>query len=97
MDYFVTDDLRDRIAAAIAKAQFAFNEGDPYNGPEDADVLADSVITALNFHDRIAAAVNRHYGLQFCQCGWKYDPKTDDSYADHVADAVIAELGADDE
>ena len=46
-----------------------------------------------DLHDRIAAVVNMHYGLQFCQCGWKYDPKLDNSYADHVADAVIRELG----
>jgi hypothetical protein len=37
-------DLRDRIAKAIADAQFAFDNGDPYNGPEDSDVLADAVI-----------------------------------------------------
>jgi len=40
-------DLRTRIAKAIADAQFAFDEGDPYNGPEDAEVLADAVISEL--------------------------------------------------
>jgi hypothetical protein len=40
-------DLRARITKAIADAQFAFDNGDPYNGPEDSDVLADAVIAVL--------------------------------------------------
>ncbi len=40
-------DLRARITKAIADAQFAFDNGDPYNGPEDSDVLADAVIAEL--------------------------------------------------
>ena len=44
----MTDDLRTRIAKAIADAQFAFDEGEPYNGPEDAEVLADAVIRELD-------------------------------------------------
>lgn len=43
----MTNNLRTRIAKAIADAQFAFDQGDPYNGPEDADVLADAVIREL--------------------------------------------------
>lgn len=41
------DSLRNRIAKAIAGAQFAFDEGEPYNGPEDANILADAVIREL--------------------------------------------------
>ena len=43
-------ELRQRITKAIADAQFAFDQGEPYNGPEDAGVLADAVIAALGLH-----------------------------------------------
>lgn len=44
----MADNLRDRITKAIADAQYEFDCGEPYNGPEDAGVLADAVIAELN-------------------------------------------------
>ena len=41
------DDLRTRITKVIDDAQYAFDHGDPYNGPEEPKVLADAVIREL--------------------------------------------------
>lgn len=59
----MTDNLRARIAKAVADAQFAFDEGDPYNGPEDATVLADAVIEALGLGE---------CDVQDCRCRHRY-------------------------
>jgi len=43
---------------------------------------------------RIAAVQSEHQAPgNACLCGWEYDPIIDDSHFDHVADAVIRELG----
>ncbi len=66
-------DLRTRIAAAIAKAQFDFDEGEPYNGPEDAEVLADAVITELGLEEELTyGGTMRRYVTD-----WKADNETD--------------------
>ena len=47
-----------------------------------------------NLRHRIAAVQSEHQArANSCLCGWKYDPITDDSHFDHVADTLIRELG----
>jgi hypothetical protein len=70
------DDLRDRIAKAIADAQFAFDNGDPYNGPEDSDVLADAVIAALNLDKQFGCPVAGHH---HCRCSHRYTTEWEDN------------------
>jgi hypothetical protein len=58
-------DLRTRIAWAITGAQFAFDNGDPYNGPENADALADAVIRELGLREESRGPVTAYRAGQY--------------------------------